>query len=160
LGASNHDRWVDLWDRHADAVHAYALRRVGPDDAPDVVAEVFTVAMARTDRVPDDALPWLYRTVGWNSRSGQVHWQEVFGPGLEPSGRPLPHRDICAVWSSPGPARSAVVQCSRGDRLRLLDVRGDRWLDLPVQPKPIVTSLWNGRDLYAITTGGRLLALR
>jgi RNA polymerase sigma factor (sigma-70 family) len=65
LGASNHDRWVDLRDRHAGAVHAYALRRIGPDDAPDVVAKVFTVAMSRTDRVPDDALPWLYRTA-WN----------------------------------------------------------------------------------------------
>ncbi len=65
MGASNHDRWVDLWDRHAGAVHAYAVRRVGPDDAPDIVAEVFTVAMAHTERIPDDALPWLYRTA-WN----------------------------------------------------------------------------------------------
>jgi RNA polymerase sigma-70 factor (ECF subfamily) len=30
-----------------------------------MVAEVFTVAVAHPDRVPDDALPWLYRTA-WN----------------------------------------------------------------------------------------------
>ena len=65
MGASNDDRWADLWDRHADDVYAYAVRRVGPGDAPDVVAEVFTVAMTRADRVPEDALPWLYRTA-WN----------------------------------------------------------------------------------------------
>jgi RNA polymerase sigma-70 factor (ECF subfamily) len=59
------DRWADLWDRHADALYAYALRRVGPDDAADVVGEVFRVALTRANRVPEDALPWLYRTA-WN----------------------------------------------------------------------------------------------
>jgi RNA polymerase sigma-70 factor (ECF subfamily) len=38
---------------------------VGADDAPDVVAEVFAVAVAHPDRVPDDTLPWLYKTA-WN----------------------------------------------------------------------------------------------
>jgi RNA polymerase sigma-70 factor (ECF subfamily) len=56
---------TDLWDRHADQVYAYARRRVGASDAPDVVAEVFAVAVAHPGKVPDDALPWLYRTA-WN----------------------------------------------------------------------------------------------
>jgi RNA polymerase sigma-70 factor, ECF subfamily len=38
---------------------------VGASDAPDVVAEVFAVALAHPGKVPDDALPWLYRTA-WN----------------------------------------------------------------------------------------------
>jgi RNA polymerase sigma-70 factor (ECF subfamily) len=85
VGASSDDRWADLWDRHADDVYAYALRRVGPDDAPDVVAEVFTVAMTRADRVPEDALPWLYRTA-WNVvrnlyRTRARHARPVGGPG-------------------------------------------------------------------------------
>jgi RNA polymerase sigma-70 factor (ECF subfamily) len=54
-----------LWDRHADQLYAYARRRVGASDAPDVVAEVFAVAVAHPGKVPDDALPWLYRTA-WN----------------------------------------------------------------------------------------------
>jgi len=70
-----------------------------------------------------------------------------------------PHRDICAVETSAGPTGSAVVQCSRGDRLRLLDVFRDRWLDLPAQSEPIVTSRWNGRALFAISTDGGLLVL-
>jgi RNA polymerase sigma-70 factor, ECF subfamily len=65
VGAADHDRLAALWDRHADDVYGYARRRVGADDAPDVVAEVFAVAVAHPDRVPDDALPWLYRTA-WN----------------------------------------------------------------------------------------------
>lgn len=59
------DRAAVLWDRHADALYAYARRRVGASAAPDVVADVFTVVVAHPDRVPDDALPWLYRTA-WN----------------------------------------------------------------------------------------------
>jgi hypothetical protein len=39
-------------------------------------------------------------------------------------------------------------------------VRGGRWLDLALQPKPIVTSLWDGHDLYAISVAGGLLVLR
>jgi RNA polymerase sigma-70 factor, ECF subfamily len=65
VGAAHHDRLAALWDRHADDVYAYARRRVGADDAPDVVAEVFAVAVAHPDRIRDDALPWLYRTA-WN----------------------------------------------------------------------------------------------
>jgi RNA polymerase sigma-70 factor, ECF subfamily len=63
---------TDLWDRHADQVYAYARRRVGVSDAPDVVAEVFAVAVAYPGKVPDDALPWLYRTA-WNVVAN--HWR-------------------------------------------------------------------------------------
>jgi len=65
VGAPDHDRSATLWDRHADQVYPYARRRVGATDAPDVVAEVFAVAVANPGKVPDDALPWLYRTA-WN----------------------------------------------------------------------------------------------
>ena len=45
---------------HADLLR-YAARRVGPDAAPDVVADVFLVAWRRRGDLPaDGALPWLY----------------------------------------------------------------------------------------------------
>lgn len=72
MGTSTDDHWAALWDRHADAVYAFARRRVGPNDAPDVVAEVFAAAMSHPERVPDDALPWLLRTA-WNVVSN--HWR-------------------------------------------------------------------------------------
>jgi RNA polymerase sigma-70 factor (ECF subfamily) len=55
--------WLEaLFAAHHRAVLQYALRRVRPDEADDVVAEVFASAWQHRERVPDPALPWLYRT--------------------------------------------------------------------------------------------------
>lgn len=55
--------WLEgLFDLHATAVRAYAIRRVGHDAADDVVSEVFATAWRRLVDVPDPALPWLLRT--------------------------------------------------------------------------------------------------
>lgn len=66
------DFMATLWDRHADDVYAYARRRVGATNAPDVVSEVFAVAVAKRAKVPDEPLPWLYRTA-WNVIAN--HWR-------------------------------------------------------------------------------------
>ena len=49
-----------LYERHATAVHAYALRRSDRETADEVTAQVFLVAWRRRSSVPDEALPWLY----------------------------------------------------------------------------------------------------
>lgn len=55
--------WLEaLFAAHHRAVLAYACRRVPPDDVDDVLAEVFASAWQHRDRVPEPALPWLYRT--------------------------------------------------------------------------------------------------
>src|SRR5919109_1819677 len=54
------ERFEGLFRGHYAAVRAYALRRVPPDVAQDVVAETFVVAWRRIEDVPDDALPWLF----------------------------------------------------------------------------------------------------
>jgi RNA polymerase sigma-70 factor, ECF subfamily len=48
-----------LFDEHAAAVRAYALRRINPASADDTVSDVFVVACRRIDEIPADALPWL-----------------------------------------------------------------------------------------------------
>jgi RNA polymerase sigma-70 factor, ECF subfamily len=48
-----------LFDQHAAAVRAYALRRTDAVSADDTVSEVFVVACRRIDEIPADALPWL-----------------------------------------------------------------------------------------------------
>jgi len=54
------DRWFeDLFTRFHGPVRAYASRRA-PDDADDIVADVFAVAWRKRGDVPDIALPWLY----------------------------------------------------------------------------------------------------
>ncbi len=51
----------DLYRTHHPAVLRYAVRRVGPDDADDVVSEVFATAWRRRTAVGEPPLPWLYR---------------------------------------------------------------------------------------------------
>ena len=55
--------WLELLvAQHSAAVLRYARRRVPPDEVDDVVAEVFATAWQHRGRVPEQALPWLYRT--------------------------------------------------------------------------------------------------
>ncbi len=49
-----------LYERHAPAVHRYALRRSDPDTAEEVTAQVFLVAWRRREALPKEPLPWLY----------------------------------------------------------------------------------------------------
>ncbi len=48
-----------LYERHAEAVRSYALRRSNSEMADEVTAQVFLVAWRRRSDVPEDALPWL-----------------------------------------------------------------------------------------------------
>jgi len=68
--------WLEaLIAAHSGALAAYAVRRVPSHEVDDVLAEVFAAAWQHRDRVPDPALPWLYRTAShhvlhvWRSRS-------------------------------------------------------------------------------------------
>lgn len=57
---SDERSFEELWNRHFDDVLAFAVRRVGRDDAFDVAAEAFAVAWRRRADIPSDPLPWLY----------------------------------------------------------------------------------------------------
>lgn len=56
------ERLTSMYDAHAAKIYAYALRHRGPNEADDVVAEVFAIAAKRVDVVPEAALPWLVLT--------------------------------------------------------------------------------------------------
>ena len=52
-----------LFDRHADSVHRYAVRRLGTEVAEDLMAETFTTAFQQRFRYNTelaDARPWLF----------------------------------------------------------------------------------------------------
>ncbi len=55
-------RFGQLYRDQGRAILAYALRRVDPEDAADVVAETFLVAWRRLDELPNDAGArlWLF----------------------------------------------------------------------------------------------------
>jgi RNA polymerase sigma-70 factor (ECF subfamily) len=64
-----------LFDRHFDAVHAYAQRRVGPSLADEIAAEAFTRAFdrrGRYDLARADARPWL---LGIAANLLRRHWR-------------------------------------------------------------------------------------
>jgi RNA polymerase sigma factor (sigma-70 family) len=50
-----------LFNSHYAAVSAYVRRRAPSDAVDDIVAEVFTTAWRRFDRIPVDVKPWLFR---------------------------------------------------------------------------------------------------
>ncbi len=57
------ERFAEIFDRHAAAIHGYLSRRVGRSIADDLTAETFLVAFRRRDRYDParrDARPWLY----------------------------------------------------------------------------------------------------
>lgn len=56
------DRLEALFNAHHAQLLAFAVRRIGPDEAEDVVAEVFAAAWRRRDDLPAEPLPWLYQT--------------------------------------------------------------------------------------------------
>ncbi len=61
--------WFDgLFRETQVAVRRYAVRRVGPDLADDVVAETYMTAWQARERIPDEPLPWLYRAAGFHVR--------------------------------------------------------------------------------------------
>lgn len=54
-------QFVHLYEEHAPAVMAYALRRATFEGAQEIVAETFVIAWRRIHDIPSDAaLPWLY----------------------------------------------------------------------------------------------------
>jgi RNA polymerase sigma factor (sigma-70 family) len=57
------DRFGEIFDRHAETVFRYLARRIGPDNASDLLADVFLAAFGDRCRYRSDfptALPWLY----------------------------------------------------------------------------------------------------
>lgn len=57
------DWFAGFYRRRYDAIFAYGVRRVGPEAARDVAAEVFMVAWRRQVMpAEDEELPWLYTT--------------------------------------------------------------------------------------------------
>ena len=57
------EEFAPVFDRHSDEIYRYIARRLGPETAEDLVADVFLTAFrkrARYDLARPDARPWLY----------------------------------------------------------------------------------------------------
>jgi RNA polymerase sigma-70 factor (ECF subfamily) len=60
-GADDAQRFTALYREHHGCVRDFARRRVGADQAQEIVAETFLVAWRRFEDVPMAPIPWLYR---------------------------------------------------------------------------------------------------
>ena len=80
-------RLTELFEAHASRLYAYARRHAGSDEAEDLVADAFAVALRRLDDVPGnggEAFAWLIGTVrklAANQRRRRAtherHWREA-----------------------------------------------------------------------------------
>ncbi len=82
LDVSIDDReWLEgMWSTHADRIFAYAVRRIGPQHAEDVVADTFVVAWRHRTQRPQRELPWLYgvaRRVIRDRYRAQDRWMKL-----------------------------------------------------------------------------------
>jgi len=54
-------RITELFTEHGGRLYGYAYRRtLSPEEAKDVVADTYLIALRHIDRVPEQALPWLF----------------------------------------------------------------------------------------------------
>jgi RNA polymerase sigma-70 factor (ECF subfamily) len=117
------DRFTALFRRHHRHVLAYVRRRTDEARADDVVAETFTAAWRHIDRLPDDPLPWLYRTahhcLGNDRRSARRRARLVDRLAahhqVEPDHAPAVVEEVrlrAALWRLPPRDREALMLVS------------------------------------------------
>src|ERR1700712_739179 len=90
--AADGERFAVIFDRHGRYLHRYLARRLGPDAADDLVADVFLTAFRRRDRYDTsrpDARPWLYgiaaHAVAQHRREEAHRWRLLAAfPSAEP----------------------------------------------------------------------------
>jgi RNA polymerase sigma-70 factor (ECF subfamily) len=88
---------------------AFALRRVAPNDAEDVVADTFLVAWRRLESLPAEPLPWLLGTArkviatrqrGNRRVSNLYNRLSEHAPRIEPDYEPHDRSDLARAFNS------------------------------------------------------------
>ena len=132
------DRFAAIYQRYADDVHRFVMRRLGRDLADDVTAETFAIALRQRDgfdQTRTNARPWLFgiaaNLVGKHRRTEVRALRAVARLQADPVAAtfaPQEATDDRVVASAAGPALAvALAKLSAGDRQVLLLVA---WADL------------------------------
>ncbi|TDC07128.1 RNA polymerase sigma factor [Nonomuraea longispora] len=125
-----------LFDRHAAVLHRYAVRRLGPEHAEDMLAEAFTRAFATRHRYEfgrSEALPWLYgiitNVIGLHRRAEARAYRALARTGEDPVVAAFDERVAAQVSASATRQRlaAALAGLGRGERDVLLLIA---WGDL------------------------------
>lgn len=117
---SSQQLFETVYEQHASAIKGYAMRRIDPARAEDIVAEVFLVAWRRLDDMPAEPRPWLFgvaRRVLANERRRLARHDVALGR-LEPPAGSADPADGPALASRP--LEDALRSLSDADREALL----------------------------------------
>lgn len=122
------ERVTELFRRHADDIHAYATWRVGHQDAPDVVGEVFLVAWRSLDRIrAGEERGWLF---------GVARRVMLARRRQHAAGAALAERMVTLAGGEAGPDRLADDIALKDQVRRALDALGERDREV------LVTATW------------------
>lgn len=116
--------WLEgLFDAHYERLLAYAIRRVGPDNADDVVAEVFAVAWRRRAEVPEPPVTWLYATARntilheRRSHAKRTRLRSVLQLNREPSVDATARVEVDSVLDALDPTDAEVLRLTVWEQL-------------------------------------------
>ncbi|MEV0624215.1 RNA polymerase sigma factor [Nonomuraea sp. NPDC050404] len=130
------ERFAELFERHAAVLHRYAVRRLGPDQAEDVVAETFARAFEKRHKYAldrPDALPWLYgittNIIGTHRRAETRGYRVLAATGEDPVAVAFDERVVARVSASETrkSLAAALAELGKGQRDVLLLIS---WGDL------------------------------
>lgn len=119
-------RFESMYRRQGPAVRTFVRRRVDPDIADDLVADVFLAAWRRFDEQPVDELTWLLaiaRGLLANQRRGQARRSALHERLIGSSPRDIVAPDLLTAGASP--VLEALSSLSEHDQEILLLVAWD-----------------------------------
>ena len=139
MSLDTHDRqFRQMFDANFDAIQAYCLRRLSPDEAADAVSETFLVAWRRMDSVPAGTADrlWLFgvaRNVVRNASRSERRRTRIVARvgGLAPITPPDPqsqivtaieHGEIMAAFRQLGSADQEILQLRLWEELSVAEV--------------------------------------
>lgn len=154
------ERLREIWEEHSGAVLAYALRRLGSQDAAeDIVSETFLIVWRKVDEIPSEPLPWLLgiarRVLSHHYRSRRS--QMALEARLEQTARCL--TDLTAPMEDLGELRQLLMtlrSLSEGDQeaLALVDWEGlgnrEAAFVLGITPVTFAVRLHRARRRFAV----------
>jgi RNA polymerase sigma-70 factor, ECF subfamily len=123
----NDDEFRRVFADHAPAVFGYAVRRVGPDLAEDVLADVFLTAWRRRSELPPDReRAWLLVTARWvisdarrsaTRRERLLRAVPVPSDEPDPAGRVSTGVDVRRALATLRPLDQEVLRLAEWDQL-------------------------------------------
>lgn len=130
------ESFAALFDRYSGMLYRYVTRRLGPENAEDIVGETFLVAFQRRDRYDlnrPDARPWLFgiltKLISRHRRAEAARYRALSRTPVEAV--PEDPADAVATGLTAAASRPALVRAlgglSPGDRDVLLLIA---WGDL------------------------------